>query len=63
VSTIAPSEDDCQRWPLLLFARLETALEIGDLEQATEAQHRLAQLGIQVSFDCLRPTKEEEANV
>jgi hypothetical protein len=43
-----PPASDYQRWPLYWFARLEGALEAGDLEEAAEAQLRLEQLGLRV---------------
>jgi hypothetical protein len=39
---------DPQRWPLYWFARLEAALEAGNLATAAEAQKQLAMLGMRV---------------
>lgn len=39
---------DHRRWPLFWFARLESALEAGDLEQAADAQLELERLGLRV---------------
>ncbi len=50
-----PPVDD---WPLYWFAALEKAVEVGDYEAAAEAQRRLAQLGIRVSYGRTRPRKE-----
>jgi hypothetical protein len=44
----ASPKTDYQRWPLYWFARLESALESGNLEQAAEAQRRLEGLGLRV---------------
>jgi hypothetical protein len=46
--TPAPPGADYRRWPLFWFARLEGALEAGDLEQAAEAQVQLERLGLRV---------------
>jgi hypothetical protein len=35
-------------WPLWWFARLESALESGNLKEAAEAQLKLEQLGLRV---------------
>jgi hypothetical protein len=43
-----PREAEYYRWPLYWFARLEAALETGDLAQAANAQRRLEQLGLRV---------------
>jgi hypothetical protein len=43
-----PPQSDYRRWPIYWFARLEAALEAGDLVQAAEAQHQLARLGLRV---------------
>jgi hypothetical protein len=59
VSARAPPEADYQRWPLYWFARLEAALEGGDLAQAADAQRRLEELGLRVEL--LAPWREEEA--
>ncbi|HKI33933.1 MAG TPA: hypothetical protein VKA46_18915 [Gemmataceae bacterium] len=59
MSTAASPETDYQRWPLYWFARLEAALEGGDLTQAAEAQLRLEQLGLRV--EPLVPWERAEA--
>jgi hypothetical protein len=47
--TASPAKTRNHRtWPLYWFARLEAALEVGDLEQAAEAQVHLQRLGIRV---------------
>ncbi len=60
MSVPAPPETDYQRWPLYWFARLEAALEGGDLARAAEAQRQLEQLGLRV--EPLPPWIEEEAD-
>jgi len=44
----APTPPHYLHWPLFWFARLESALEAGDLEQAANAQVHLRQLGLRV---------------
>jgi hypothetical protein len=44
----APSDTDYRRWPLYWFARLQAALETGDLTRAADAQRRLSDLGLRV---------------
>ena len=46
--TSASASPDYLRWPLYWFARLESALEAGDLEQAAHAQSQLKRLGLRV---------------
>jgi hypothetical protein len=59
VSTAPPlSDSDPRRWPLYWFARLEVALERGDLAQAADAQRRLRRLGLRV--EPLVPWEEVE---
>lgn len=43
-----PPDTDYRNWPLYWFARLEAALEAGDLSEAADAQRRLDQLGLRV---------------
>jgi hypothetical protein len=43
-----PPASDYRRWPLFWFARLEGALEGGDLTLAAEAQLQLKRLGLRV---------------
>jgi hypothetical protein len=50
VPTNAIPQADYERWPLYWFARLEAALEAGDLSQAAEAQERLEDLGLRVEL-------------
>jgi hypothetical protein len=45
---LSPPSPDHRQWPLYWFARLEGALEVGDLEQAAEAQAQLERLGVRV---------------
>jgi hypothetical protein len=54
-----PADADYTSWPLYWFARLEAALEAGDLAQAADAQRRLEQLGVRV--EPLAPWAVEEA--
>lgn len=58
-----PTDQTPQRdWPLLWFARLETAFRRGDRRAAKEAMHNLNRLGIEVRF-VLPPEKKEAARV
>jgi hypothetical protein len=59
VAAPAPPETDYRRWPLYWFARLEAALETGNLAQAAEAQRQLEQLGLRV--EPMAPWVEEDA--
>jgi hypothetical protein len=44
------AEADYQRWPLFWFARLESALELGDHQAAATAHRHLARLGVDVRY-------------
>jgi hypothetical protein len=46
----SPPNARYRRWPLYWFARLEAALERGNLAQAADAQEHLKQLGLRVEF-------------
>jgi hypothetical protein len=50
---------DHRRWPLYWFARLEAALEDGDLEDAATAQAELMALGLRV--EVIAPWRGEES--
>jgi hypothetical protein len=43
-----PPSPDHRDWPLFWFARLEAAMEAGNLEQAADAQSQLERLGLRV---------------
>jgi hypothetical protein len=49
-TALAPQTSDYKHWPLFWFARLEGALEGGDLELAAEAQAQLRRLGLRVEI-------------
>jgi len=59
-ATPASPDTDHRRWPLYWFARLEAALEAGDLAQAADAQAQLQRLGLRV--EPLPPWEGEEAD-
>jgi hypothetical protein len=61
VSAPAPPETEYRRWPLYWFARLEAALEAGDLAEAAEAQRELEALGLRV--DVAAPWVQEAPRV